>query len=600
MVDLKSEEDVEAWIEARPEATRHQDGMVLANRAAARVLPNLFSPKALKQDWFLPLTTTSFRALAAARLFALVPSRAAQEAARSAAFSAFSARSAALSTDSADSAAFSAALSAALSADSADSIDFADSADSAAFFAVISADSADSAAWAAINRDAALIEEQGAKAALLAPLPFLTWEGDTTAHPLRECWNAMKAHLLAQKDENWQVWVDWYERIVAGKSASLDVEKAYVFLDDPTLWEKGHTAVNAAIKKKLEEVEEPLTAPPPSPPTVPPQSPAAIEPQWNGDTLGLPTERGRGDLTDADLIAALRSLKDGLLETAKDAADESNLDRRITRTLNRLADKIPDAEVPPQHVIFTLGHAQEKLVDLQATVIEQASTALAADYQSLMRQFDRAVRQFPRWREYVRNAEKDTLTPDDIEAAKVAADDVNAILEDAVSWDVVGEDIRRAFSELDQLLGQAGNETPSEDTIRNGAELLALDVLESIENIAKRLAEKTLELGDDFKNHLEHDREALRNIWNSKTISDARANFRKGFAKQLNKESERLGTALAKVPRLFAKVAIVLMIGWAVGVGPVASLGAAAAGEVSLKLLKKFKWLKNFIDWLQS
>jgi hypothetical protein len=266
MVDLKSEDDVKAWQKTRPITTRKLDSIVLASRAALRVLPNTFSESFSAEKWVLSLILSTFRSCAAARLFALFPNLTVQNAALEAAY------------DNGPTAPYSAARFAARSAYSvAGSVGTNKSSVLAVDSVVTSVESisqhtiaitvsaplhaasaARDAAWQAINSDATLVEEWGAREAMLKPVPFLAWS-DNPFESHAANWVYLKAHLLRQKDGDWQVWIDWYERIVTGKSAPLAVEEAYVFLDDPKLWEKGHKTANAAIKKKLEEVGPPKT-----------------------------------------------------------------------------------------------------------------------------------------------------------------------------------------------------------------------------------------------------------------------------------------------------------------------------------------------------
>jgi hypothetical protein len=48
----------------------------------------------------------------------------------------------------------------------------------------------------------------------------------------------------------------WYQRILDGTDTPPEIERAYVFLDPPNLWEQGPEVVNAAIAKRLKEIAE--------------------------------------------------------------------------------------------------------------------------------------------------------------------------------------------------------------------------------------------------------------------------------------------------------------------------------------------------------
>ena len=71
----------------------------------------------------------------------------------------------------------------------------------------------------------------------------------------------MKYRLLAQKGEHWEVWTNWYDarldpskRIPCYSPPVPELERARVLLPNE-LWEKGPAAVNAEIKRLIEEHE---------------------------------------------------------------------------------------------------------------------------------------------------------------------------------------------------------------------------------------------------------------------------------------------------------------------------------------------------------
>lgn len=58
-------------------------------------------------------------------------------------------------------------------------------------------------------------------------------------------WSALKRILLS-RDEDWEVWTDWYEARLRGDAPDLDLEEARLALPEAT-WEAGPKAVNEAI-----------------------------------------------------------------------------------------------------------------------------------------------------------------------------------------------------------------------------------------------------------------------------------------------------------------------------------------------------------------
>lgn len=73
-------------------------------------------------------------------------------------------------------------------------------------------------------------------------------------HLAKKRWDMLRAHLLAA-GEDWDVWVDWYERRLAGGAPDLSLEWRYVDIDD-ALWNQGPAVVNAEIKRRIEALND--------------------------------------------------------------------------------------------------------------------------------------------------------------------------------------------------------------------------------------------------------------------------------------------------------------------------------------------------------
>lgn len=70
-----------------------------------------------------------------------------------------------------------------------------------------------------------------------------------------DAWRRIR-HALVERDEGWQVWIDWYERRLRGGYCDDRVERAYVVPDD--IWAQGALAVNAHIAAALVALNRPL------------------------------------------------------------------------------------------------------------------------------------------------------------------------------------------------------------------------------------------------------------------------------------------------------------------------------------------------------
>ncbi len=65
-------------------------------------------------------------------------------------------------------------------------------------------------------------------------------------------WRRLKENLPPEDD--WNVWIDWYERRLTGNRGPVEYEQIFVDIEDD-LWSKGPAAVNAHIKQRLAELE---------------------------------------------------------------------------------------------------------------------------------------------------------------------------------------------------------------------------------------------------------------------------------------------------------------------------------------------------------
>ena len=77
------------------------------------------------------------------------------------------------------------------------------------------------------------------------------WPINGFPRSIEGAWLRLKTVLLAA-DEGWDVWIDWYEDRLAGRPANPDLERARFTLPEE-LWQQGPKAVNAEIRRLIEE-----------------------------------------------------------------------------------------------------------------------------------------------------------------------------------------------------------------------------------------------------------------------------------------------------------------------------------------------------------
>lgn len=141
----------------------------------------------------------------------------------------------------------------------------------------IAAATADTAAeasiWEALSADASFLEANG-DASRLSDRRL--WPKSNRIGPIAEnfnrkrAWPSLMRSLLRIDGEDWQVWADWYDARVQGRSPwSEEVEVACALIPDE-IWKQGPAVVNAEIRRireggKKEQEREPAAEPEPAP-----------------------------------------------------------------------------------------------------------------------------------------------------------------------------------------------------------------------------------------------------------------------------------------------------------------------------------------------
>jgi hypothetical protein len=226
--DIKDRRSLEAWLRGRsPEVA-----MMVAGRAALRTAPLAVSNPMKRQSRRLQIadwTSTIYRAGAAALIAAKYPTHIDGPEIITAAAAAFLATA----SDS-DVVAYSGG-------------DATTRAALAAATAVASGPDA-SAAWAEVRTDVEQLECLGPGAVCDLPLwPRGAPEWATAA------WPQLRAALPVEQD--WQVWIDWYEERLKGGSRGEEYELVFASVPQEE-WDKGPAAANAWIKAHLPKSQE--------------------------------------------------------------------------------------------------------------------------------------------------------------------------------------------------------------------------------------------------------------------------------------------------------------------------------------------------------
>ena len=409
------------------------------------------------------------------------------------------------------------------------------------------------------------------------------WPGGSSPEWAAQRWNELKTKLIAT-GVGWEVWVDWYEDRLAGRVRSEARELVYI-RGPEKLWLDGPARVNTWIQRQVEKLEATssqssldiqrghvgLSAPPPAIPT---PRPAAIEPIWRNGRLTLPKTPTKTDLTGREFTAALKSLRQEMAIFAAEVSAHANIDKRFIAYVSQLAEQIPE-KLPRQDELFRLGHSESVFSGYASTVNKEWPPILAARYHALSLNYERTLRQSPLWREFRRNAAKDALTAEQIRTALPVATEVAAILRVEEAEDFIDPTIPQALLQVAEPLrtSLSGRNELSEDTIEDGKELLAFDVVESANNVLKAIFQAAI----------------WERIWT--TAKEAATAFGTEAHKSIIKEAARLGKNIG--PALTKWTTRFVM-----GAGAYRIAGKPLIIWLVTNYPEAFKWLEQVLHFL--
>jgi hypothetical protein len=419
--------------------------------------------------------------------------------------------------------------------------------------------------------------DNGAVASALAASSL--WPAEVPGWAL-DAWQRLEEALLKEHPD-WRVWTDWYRARLEGKDTTGALEFALALIADET-WGQGPRAVNAEIARLIAKYGgAPDEAPQGALPDVPAQRPAAVKPIWRGRLLTLPEQPAARDLSDAEFVAALAALRDDLCEFVDDLSGDANIDKRLLSYLRRLADRIPQA-LPLPGELFRLGHDEEIFVGYAETVNREWPEFPAVRYHKLKRQYERTMKQSPLWRDFISNAAKATLTPDQVKAAGPLA---------ATAAKALRQEEARAFVDapvpaaLEGLI--PGRLEPPFDAIEAGSALLAADLVESVNNVLKPVAEAALTAA------LASGR-ALGKA--GTTLARAGLDYVSGVGEGIDKAAKEEGPKDGeKAFKWLRRLAIAA----AAGVGAAGAGVFAELGQLIAKFPEAFEWLERVLHFIR-
>jgi hypothetical protein len=312
---------------------------------------------------------------------------------------------------------------------------------------------------------------------------------------------------------------------------------------------------------------------------IPAQKTASIEPIWCEGKLALPNTPAKSHLKGSKFKVALDSLRTELLSLINDIADEGNIDRRLILFLNRLLDQIP-GKSPRHHELFQLAHAHATLAAYSKIVSNEWPSFLAARYHAFVLRLDETIRQSPLWREFKMNAARESLSPEQVTDVRQLAAAAAQILREDEAHEFVDPELPLALETLSEPLRPSSLRPTAPDLPSEEEQTLAYDVLESFNNILKRLLEPML---------------AVRRVGSvvasevAKTAKDAATAWGVEARKGVIKEAKSMGRNFSPTVKQWIYGALVL---------PSAFLGGKSLLQWLLTYPDLFGWLKPIADLL--
>ena len=412
------------------------------------------------------------------------------------------------------------------------------------------------------------------------------WVGRNPPAFLQERWNALKKSLTAA-NEGWEVWIDWYETRLDGRVHAREVELAYVEFIRNVVDSAPARVANAEIRRliDLQSQKPSVDLPPSKQPEIPRQKPAAVEPIFKGSRLTLAKKTAEADMPGPTISAALKALAQTLGELAEDAAEQTNIDRRFVARLQEIAKGVPKKR-PNQTDLFRLGHDYDELSAYSKTVADSWPELVAARYMAMTCAFERTLRRFPRWLDFTRELPIAKISAQDARDISQAAQTLSAVLRAPENLDIVNPVLPDALDRISAPLDLAAQRHEARaDPIELGMELLARDVLESVNNTFKLVAELALAAKLHTANGAE---------FAGKKLGSYATQFGRHADQSLLKSSAQLGDKVGPAIVKLAKWSVRATIGGAV----LQSQGPTLAAWLVQHYPQMFSWLEPFATFL--
>ena len=333
--------------------------------------------------------------------------------------------------------------------------------------------------------------EKGSSVKDLAIQPL--WNGDSMENhfplQLKQKWQILKQHLIAL-NQDWDVWIDWYEARLDGKPLIEEIE-----IGDPENGQYGRVTLpvdyyndpakaNAAIKEIIEDYVDSLERPVgDSTVETPPQNPASIKPVIRNGKIYLSEKPLNTDLEISLAIENMLALRDEFEDFFTSVEnDEGNFDQRPIDFLKTISALMP-AGLPDSRTLFRLIRKEAAMEKYEATVSQQWPEFFADRYSSLLTELGQVLDQFPDRRAFQR--QKLTVEIEDVNYDEFKQD--FAPVMDAIAKE--NEIIDQTIPDAIRAIGETSDGPPLKDE----QQVIMADQLDSTNNLLKALTDQVLD-----------------------------------------------------------------------------------------------------------
>jgi hypothetical protein len=278
-----------------------------------------------------------------------------------------------------------------------------------------------------------------------------------------------------------------YEPRLRGRASSEDLEVARLMIRDEIGSETRIGEHGSPRRRRIEPESSPA-------PKVPPLRPAALEPTWSKGRLIL-LSKSAEDNGSVMLPLAFKLLRAEIVCLSVDADFDGNIDQKSIAHLRSVAGRIPVC-APAQDELFYLAHLKEFLEAYAKTANNEWPDFFVSRLAAVTDHFDRTIQQFPKWRDFVSNAEKDPLTFEEATEIPALANMMVAALRENEARNLIDPAVPSVL-EVFQAPLQSERMRPRQQIAGPGESsklLLANDLFASIDNVTKRIAEAALEI----------------------------------------------------------------------------------------------------------